>query len=128
MNHPAELAVYSFLQLAMQGKAKMSNEVAAQVASDVEAALEKQFNSGPRDEFRLRMSNIGRYPCQLQMYLDLPGSPASSPLLMLFLYLSSICNPSLFIEFLSAWASQNSARTTPLSTNPARPQSATRNC
>ena len=65
MNHPAELAVYSFLQLAMAGKAKMSNEVAAQVASDVEAAMHKQFNSGPRDEFRLRMSNIGKPKCQL---------------------------------------------------------------
>ena len=65
MNHPAELKVYSFLQLAMAGKAKMSNEVAAQVASDVEAAMHKQFNSGPRDEFRLRMSNIGKPKCQL---------------------------------------------------------------
>ena len=65
MNHPAELQVYSFLQLAMAGKAKMSNEVAAQVASDVEAAMHKQFNSGPRDEFRLRMSNIGKPKCQL---------------------------------------------------------------
>ena len=65
MNHPAELAVYSFLQLAMAGKAKMSKEVIEQVASDVEAAMNKQFNSGPRDKFRLRMSNIGKPKCQL---------------------------------------------------------------
>lgn len=65
MNHPAELAVYSFLQKAMAGETTMSKEVAAQVASDVEAALFKQFDSGPRDEFRLRMSNIGKPKCQL---------------------------------------------------------------
>jgi len=65
MNHPAELAVYSFLQLAMDGKAKMTDEVADMVASDVKDALNKQFNSGPRDDFRLRMSNIGKPKCQL---------------------------------------------------------------
>ena len=65
MNHPAELQVYSFLQKAMAGEASMTDEVAAQVASDVEAAMHKQFNSGPRGDFRLRMSNIGKPKCQL---------------------------------------------------------------
>lgn len=65
MNHPAELAIYSFLQKAMAGETTMSEEVAKQVASDVEAALYKQFDSGPRDAFRLRMSNIGKPKCQL---------------------------------------------------------------
>ena len=44
----------------MNGEATMTEEVANQVASDVKAALDKQFNSPPRDEFKLRMSNIGR--------------------------------------------------------------------
>ena len=65
MNHPAELMVFNFLQKAMAGEATMTEEVAAKVASDVEAAMHKQFNSGPRDEFRLRMSNIGKPKCQL---------------------------------------------------------------
>lgn len=65
MDHPAELAVYSFLQKAMAGETTMDKEVASQVASDVEAALFKQFDSGPRDTFRLRMSNIGKPKCQL---------------------------------------------------------------
>lgn len=65
MNHPAELQVFSFLQKAMNGEATMTEEVANQVASDVKAAMDKQFNSGPRDEFRLRMSNIGKPKCQL---------------------------------------------------------------
>jgi hypothetical protein len=49
----------------MAGETTMSKEVAQQVASDVEAALYKQFDSGPRDDFRLRMSNIGKPKCQL---------------------------------------------------------------
>ena len=49
----------------MKGEATMTEEVATQVASDVKAALDKQFNSPPRDEFKLRMSNIGRPKCQL---------------------------------------------------------------
>ena len=65
MNHSAELAIYTFLQKAMAGETTMSKEVASKVASDVEAALFKQFDSGPRDEFRLRMSNIGKPKCQL---------------------------------------------------------------
>jgi hypothetical protein len=65
MNHPAELAVYTFLQKAMAGEATMTEAVTKQVAADVEAAMNKQFNSGPRDEFRLRMSNIGKPKCQL---------------------------------------------------------------
>lgn len=65
MNHPVELMVYNFLQKAMSGEASMTEEVTAQVASDVQAAMNKQFNSGPRDEFRLRMSNIGKPKCQL---------------------------------------------------------------
>lgn len=65
MNHPAELQVFSYLQKAMKGEATMTEEVANQVASDVKAALDKQFNAPPRDEFKLRMSNIGRPKCQL---------------------------------------------------------------
>ena len=65
MNHPAELQVFSYLQKAMKGEATMTEEVANQVASDVKVALDKQFNSPPRDEFRLRMSNVGKPKCQL---------------------------------------------------------------
>lgn len=65
MNHPAELAVYTFLQKAMAGETTMDKEVADQVASDIRDALYKQFDSGPRDEFKLRMSNIGKPKCQL---------------------------------------------------------------
>ena len=63
--HSAELKIYSFFQRAVAGKTSFSEGVADQVASDVKAALLKQFDSGPRGDFRLRMSNIGRPKCQL---------------------------------------------------------------
>ena len=65
MNHPAELAIFEYLGKAVKGETSMAEDIRKQVASDVEAALEKQFSSGPRDKFRLRMSNIGRPTCQL---------------------------------------------------------------
>ena len=65
MHHHAELAVYSFLQKAMKGESDMAEDIREQVAQDVKAALEKQFSGPSRDEFKLRMSNIGRPKCQL---------------------------------------------------------------
>ena len=58
MNHPAELAVYSYLQRAMKGETDMAEDIREQVANDVKAALQKQFGGPPRDEFKLRMSNL----------------------------------------------------------------------
>ena len=65
MNHPAELAIFEYLGKAVKGETDMAEDIRKQVAADVEAALEKQFSSGPRDKLRLRMSNIGRPTCQL---------------------------------------------------------------
>jgi len=57
--HPAELKVNLFLQNALEGKTSVTEEVADKVASDVKSAVLKQFSGGSRDNFRLRMSNIG---------------------------------------------------------------------
>lgn len=43
MNHPAELAVFEYLGKAIKGETDMAEDIRKQVASDVEAALEKQF-------------------------------------------------------------------------------------
>ena len=65
-NHPAELAVHQYMQDAVSGKTTISEATVKQVASDVADALKRQFGGGnARDEFRLRMSNIGRPSCQL---------------------------------------------------------------
>jgi len=79
MEHPAELAIFSFLQKAMAGETTMTEEVADKVASDVKAALFKQFDSGPRDKFRLRMSNIGKPKCQLWYEKNDPADKTPFP-------------------------------------------------
>jgi hypothetical protein len=79
MNHPAELSVHSYLRKAIDGKTSMSKEVIKAICDDVAAALEKQFNSGPRDEFRLRMSNIGRPKCQLWFDKNYPETDIQKP-------------------------------------------------
>jgi len=66
MEHPAELAVHQYMENAVKGNSTMSDETIQQVASDITEALVKQFGSGSsRDDFTLRMSNVGRPYCQL---------------------------------------------------------------
>lgn len=77
--HSAELKIYSFFQRAIEGKTSFSEEVADRVASDVKAALLKQFDSGPREAFRLRMSNIGRPKCQLWFDKNDPADKTPFP-------------------------------------------------
>ena len=77
--HPAELKVYGFFQKAVKGESSFSEEVADKVASDVKAGLLKQFDSGPRDAFRMRMSNIGRPKCQLWMEKNHPEEKTPFP-------------------------------------------------
>jgi hypothetical protein len=66
MNHPAELALHQYMENAANGKSTMSVETIQQVGLDVMGALGRQFGGGnKRDEFGLRMSNVGRPTCQL---------------------------------------------------------------
>ena len=66
MQHPAELAIHSFLRGVLDGKASMPAPGIAEVASDVQEALTKQFQHDTKKrEFKIRMSNIGRPKCQL---------------------------------------------------------------
>ena len=66
MNHPAELALHQYMENAASGKSTMSVETIRQVGLDVMGALGRQFGGGnKRDEFGLRMSNVGRPTCQL---------------------------------------------------------------
>ena len=70
--HAAETPVRILMRDATLGTAEMSEAVINSVASDVSAGLNKQFNGGPRDAFRLRMSNIGRPKCQLWFEKNMP--------------------------------------------------------
>ena len=66
MNHQAELSLHQYLQDAVSGKSSMSDDTIKQVPTDVADAMQRQFGSGKsRDDFTLRMSNVGRPTCQL---------------------------------------------------------------
>tara|TARA_R110002020_G_scaffold49397_2_gene140562 strand:- start:926 stop:1786 length:861 start_codon:yes stop_codon:yes gene_type:complete len=65
MNHPAELAIRAYLNRAVKGEGTISEDNLEQIASDVKSALKRQFAGPPREDFRLRMSNLGRPTCQL---------------------------------------------------------------
>jgi len=66
MKHPAELALHQYMEDAAAGKSTISEATVKQVGLDVMDALSRQFGGGSkRDEFGLRMSNVGRPTCQL---------------------------------------------------------------
>jgi len=80
MHHPAELKLHQYMTDAANGKTEFSPETAMQVSSDVAAAIVRQFGSGKsRDEFRLRMSNVGRPTCQLWFEKNKPETALPKP-------------------------------------------------
>ena len=90
MNHPAELAVHSFLQKVMLGKANVDGAILDLVAKDVRESLDRQFSGGKR-EFKLRMSNIGRKKCQLWFDKNEPENKiAESPFFIINMILGDI--------------------------------------
>ena len=80
MNHPTELALHQYMTDAANGKSTMSDETINRVAQEVAEALKRQFGSGKsRDEFTLRMSNIGRPTCQLWFDKNKPETALPKP-------------------------------------------------
>ena len=80
MNHPAELAINQYLEDATSGKSTMSEETITQIGTDVMDAMRRQFGGGnKRDEFRLRMSNIGKPTCQLWFAKNKPEKALPKP-------------------------------------------------
>jgi len=80
MNHPAELAINQYLEDATSGKSTMSEETIKQIGADVMDAVRRQFGGGKgRDEFRLRMSNIGKPTCQLWFAKNKPEKALPKP-------------------------------------------------
>jgi len=80
MNHPAELAINQYLENATSGTSTMSKETIAKVGTDVTDAMQRQFGGGnKRDEFRLRMSNIGKPTCQLWFQKNMPEKALPKP-------------------------------------------------
>lgn len=80
MNHPAEMALYQYMENAVKGTTSMSDGTIQQVAQDVSDALKRQFGGGnKRDGFGLRMSNIGRPSCQLWFEKNKPETALPRP-------------------------------------------------
>ena len=78
--HPAELALHQYMEDAVQGKTHMSEATINKVADDIKSALQRQFNGGnKKDEFRLRMSNIGKPTCQLWFEKNQPEKALPKP-------------------------------------------------
>jgi hypothetical protein len=90
MNHPAELAIHSFLQKVMLGKSSIDDSILDTVAADIKDALSRQL-SGEKREFRLRMSNLGRKRCQLWFEKNDPESKLpDSPFFIINMMLGDI--------------------------------------
>ena len=75
----AEEALNSFLENAILGKSTVAKSIVTQVGKDVSAAFVKQFSSGPRDAFKLRMSNLGKPRCQLWFEKNQPEDKKPLP-------------------------------------------------
>lgn len=80
MHHPAEMKLHKFMTDAANGKSTFSEDDAKQIGAEVADAVLRQFGSGKsRDEFRLRMSNIGRPTCQLWFDKNKPETALPKP-------------------------------------------------
>ena len=80
MNHPAELKLHQFMSDAVIGKTTFSEKTAKKIGADVAEAVIRQFGSGKsREDFRLRMSNIGRPTCQLWFEKNKPETALPKP-------------------------------------------------
>ena len=80
MHHPAELKLHQFMSDAVKGKTTFSEETAKKIGAEVADAVIRQFGSGKsREDFRLRMSNIGRPTCQLWFEKNKPQTALPKP-------------------------------------------------
>jgi hypothetical protein len=80
MQHRGELAISQYLENASKGLTSMSDETINRVGEEIKDSLKRQFAGGnKRDEFRLRMSNIGRPSCQLWFEKNRPETALPKP-------------------------------------------------
>ena len=80
MHHPAELKLHQFMSDAVKGKTTFSEETAKKIGAEVADSVIRQFGSGKsREDFRLRMSNIGRPTCQLWFEKNKPETALPKP-------------------------------------------------
>ena len=80
MHHPAELAIHQYLEDATKGETQMSESTIDRIGEEIKDALKRQFAGGnKRNEFRYRVSNIGRPSCQLWFQKNHPEKALPRP-------------------------------------------------
>lgn len=67
MTHPYELKIQTFMKQVGKAPLEMEEKLLKPATKDVEHFLKKMFEDDPNRPFSIRMSNIGRPLCQLQM-------------------------------------------------------------
>ena len=77
MSHPILQKVQTFLEQAGHRSVKVSDDLIEEFGEVCKSAIRKQFTEERGGKFRLRMSNIGKPLCQLQM--EKTGAPAETP-------------------------------------------------
>ena len=65
ITHPAEIRIRQYLSNVKSSDSIMSEEVIDRVTDEIRDSLKKQFVDKSNNDFRLRMSNLGRPTCQL---------------------------------------------------------------
>jgi len=65
ITHPAEIRIRQYLSNVKSSDSIMSEEVIDRVTDEIRDSLKKQFVDKSNNDFRLRMSNLGRPYCQL---------------------------------------------------------------
>ena len=87
LSNPIELAIHKYLNSITAKDTVLSKKVLKGIVKDIEVALNKQFVEKRGEEFRLRMSNIGRPYCQLWFDKNKPESalPPSANFIIMML-------------------------------------------
>ena len=65
VTHPAEFKIRKYLSEVKHTDSIMSEEIIDRVTDEIRDSLKKQFVDKSNNDFRLRMSNLGRPYCQL---------------------------------------------------------------
>ena len=75
----AELNIHDFLEKCLKGERSMSIENIDLITKDIKKSLIKQFQQTKKEDFKLRMSNVGRPTCQLWYEKNKPEVAETPP-------------------------------------------------
>ena len=79
ITHPAEIKIRKYLSEVKHTDSIMSEEIIDRVTDEIRDSLKKQFVDKSNNNFRLRMSNLGRPYCQLWFDKNKPETALPRP-------------------------------------------------